>query len=255
MNLKQQFKDFEQMKGNIAGCCKLALSRWSLPRMIQCNESQDDVISITNIFDCVSASDGVDKMFPEDFFKGNKYDAQIKEYFRSHNIDDPVAWTYVARMISDGKFDVKSSITFINTLNRYSGKNKVEEWSSLLDGLVELDFNVQTLVHRSSSGIVSKDQSEDVVKEMKTAFNSKFIDPNYAIENLSALDACSSQYDPKKYLARYTSIVQSSMTGKTWLISKIAEYVHVIYFLFRPEGNSIGYPTGQRFKVFDHFTD
>jgi hypothetical protein len=46
------------------------------------------------------------------------------------------------------------------------------------------------------------------------------------------------------------------MTGKTRLIGKIAEYVHVISFLFRPEGNSIGYPTGQRFnELFDHFTD
>ncbi|KAL1914126.1 uncharacterized protein VTP21DRAFT_11746 [Calcarisporiella thermophila] len=75
------------------------------------------------------------------------------------------------------------------------------------------------------------------------AFNTTYKDPNAAVQHfISYLNWCHDEWNKDRpVVAPYVPVIQSSGYGKTRMIAKVAQKVHVLYICKRSE-NSTGFP-------------
>ena len=95
------------------------------------------------------------------------------------------------------------------------------------------------------SGSSTASGSEGTDDLLKAGFTRTYIDPHDYAKTIALrltqnmTDYCKAKSG--KYVAPYTSLVTSSMMGKTRLMKELAKYVPVVYMCFRKDGES-GYP-------------
>jgi hypothetical protein len=96
--------------------------------------------------------------------------------------------------------------------------------------------------HRPSTELSLLVLDQDVLRD---GFTKNYIDPHESVmkiaqgltENMSEFCA-----KPVQYIAPYTSLVTSSMMGKTRLMKELGNYLPVVYLCFREQQGESGYP-------------
>jgi hypothetical protein len=96
--------------------------------------------------------------------------------------------------------------------------------------------------HRPSAEVSLRVLDQDVLRD---GFTQDYIDPHESVMKIAqGLTENMSEYcaDPLQYVAPYTSLVTSSMMGKTRLMKELAKYLPIVYLCFREQQGESGYP-------------
>jgi hypothetical protein len=96
--------------------------------------------------------------------------------------------------------------------------------------------------HRPSAEVSLLVLDQDVLRD---GFTKDYIDPHESVMKIAqGLTENMSEYcaSPVQYIAPYTSLVTSSMMGKTRLMKELGNYLPVVYLCFREQQGESGYP-------------
>ena len=104
--------------------------------------------------------------------------------------------------------------------------------------------SIEALIPKDSSGLDTASTPLETADLLKDGFGQEYIDPHHYVQKIACRitqnmnDYCNG---PHEYVAPYTSLVTSSMMGKTRLMKELARYLPVVYMCFRSDGQH-GYP-------------
>lgn len=91
------------------------------------------------------------------------------------------------------------------------------------------------VLEKSLSAVKDVSYSLSQIESLRRAFyESKFIDPHNVKELfIEYLNDLIYNYDPEKHYAPYTSLIQSSGTGKTRLTKEVSSHFNIVYICLR----------------------